>query len=165
MSTSLEYRTLLECFDKLVTALKSDPASVAVHLAAKGLTPADGVTDQRTKAEQARWMASEILGKVSLVPSRYDDILNVLSEHTWLRDMVKILNSTYSELHTIACKLSSAHLENSAIAKLEILTPVFPHILHAYKRLLRFNDFRTCLSVTSAIRSTDCSLHDIYKIL
>ena len=104
MSTSLEYRTLLECSGNLVTALKSDPASVAVDLAVKGLVLADGVTEQRAKAEQAQWLANEILRRVSFVSSRYDDVLNVLSKHPWLTDMVKILRSTYGELHTFACK-------------------------------------------------------------
>ena len=98
MSESLEYRTLLECLSSLVTALKLDPASIADELAARGLVPPlKDMAEQKTNVEQARQLAGIILDRVSLVPSRYNDIMSVLSKHQWLEDIVNIIQTTFRE--------------------------------------------------------------------
>ena len=99
MAESLEYRTLLECLSSLVTALKPSPASIADELAAMGLVPPNDFTDQKTSVEQARQLASVILDRVSIAPSRYNDVVSVLSKHQWLEDIVNILRTTYRKLY------------------------------------------------------------------
>ena len=79
-------------------ALKSDPASIADELAARSLIPPRDVAEPRTpNVEQARQLASVILDRVSLVPSRYNDVVSVLCKHQWLEDVVGIIQTTYSE--------------------------------------------------------------------
>ena len=95
MAESPEYKALLECFDSLVTALKFDPASLADELAAKGLVPPGDVTNQRTYTEQARELAGRILDRVKLAPSRYHDVIKILSRHLWMEDFVRILEAAY----------------------------------------------------------------------
>lgn len=101
MAESPEYRTLLKCLSSLVTALKLSPASVADELTAVGLLPPNNVTNQGTSVEQARQLATVILDRVLLVPSRYNDFLSVLSKYQWLGDIVNILQTTYHELYSI----------------------------------------------------------------
>ena len=98
MSESLEYRTLLECLSSLVTALKSDPATIADDLVSRGLIPPKDVAESTTaNVDQARQLARVILDRVSLVPSRYNDVVSVLCKHQWLEDVVDIIQTTYSE--------------------------------------------------------------------
>ena len=98
MAESFEYKALLECFDSLVIALKFNPASLAVELAAKGLVPPGDVTNQRScdLAEQARELAGRILNRVELAPNRYHDIVKIFSKHLWMEDFVKILETAYN---------------------------------------------------------------------
>ena len=99
MAESLEYRALLECFDSLVIALKSDPKSIADGLAAKSLISPREISYQRTNAEQARELADSILDRVKLAPDRYHDVVRILSRQQWMEDFVKILTTTYHGKH------------------------------------------------------------------
>ena len=94
MAESLEYKALLSCLDNLVTALKFDPASLSVELAAKGLVP----PDLRTNSDPAQELAGCILNRVKLAPNRYYDVLEVLSRHQWLQDFVKILQAARGKI-------------------------------------------------------------------
>ena len=101
MAESLEYKALLSCFDHLVTALKFDPASLSVELAAKGLVPPGEFSYLRTNSDQARELAGYILDRVKLAPNRYHDVLEVLSRHQWLQDFVKILQAEHGNIINI----------------------------------------------------------------
>ena len=96
MAESPEYKALLECFDRLVTALKSDPTSLADKLAAKGLMPPVEVHNQRIPAEQARELAGRILDIVKLNPNRYHDVIKTFSKYPWMKDIVGILETAYN---------------------------------------------------------------------
>ena len=88
---SIEYRTLQACFHKLVLALKQDPVSISNELATVGLIPpSDGAVD-------AQQLTRSILNIVEIKPSRYENVMRVLSNHEWLKDIVGILRATYSE--------------------------------------------------------------------
>ena len=91
MSESLEYKTLLACYDKLVTALKSDPLGIATELIAVDLIPPLDV-----KKTDAQELARLLLNKVELVPERYHDIVEAFSRHRWLKDIVTILQTEHS---------------------------------------------------------------------
>ena len=97
MAESFEYKALLACFDHLVTALKFDPASLSVELAAKGLVPPGEFSYLRTNSDQARELAGSILDRVKLAPNRYYDVFEVLSRHQWLLDFVKILQAAHGK--------------------------------------------------------------------
>ena len=90
MAESLEYKTVLSCFDKLVTALKLDPLTVANELVAEGLIPpVDGSVDAQKLAQLLR-------DKIKLTPKRYYDVIKVFSRHEWLGDIVDILQEEHS---------------------------------------------------------------------
>ena len=90
MAESLEYKTLLVCYDKLVTALKSDPLGIATELIAVNLIPPLDV-----KKTDAPELARLLLNKVQLVPEHYHDIVEVFSKHRWLEDIVAILQTEH----------------------------------------------------------------------
>ena len=97
MADSLEYRTIFECFGSLVTAFKGDPVAIADELAAVALIPPpQDVADQK-KSDLARRLAEDIRDRVKLSPSRYEDVVRVLSKHKWLEDIVRILQNTNGE--------------------------------------------------------------------
>ena len=99
MEGSIEYRTLLECFKDLVTALSLNPLSIADELTSRGLIPPTQPGDRRTSQEQARELACRIRDIVSITPKRYDDVVDILSKHQWLEDFVTLVRSTYGKLH------------------------------------------------------------------
>ena len=92
MTDSIEYRTLLASFDKLVFALRQNPESISNKLAALGLMP---LPDDKIDAQQ---LTRRILDFVKVEPSRYNDVLKVLSKHGWLKDIVGILQTTSCEI-------------------------------------------------------------------
>ena len=87
-----EYKTVLSCFDKLVTALKLDPLAVSNELVAEGLIPpGDGEAD-------AQKLAQLLLRRIQLSPKRYYDVIKVLSRHEWLGDIVDTLQEEHGIL-------------------------------------------------------------------
>ena len=83
---------------KLVLALKPDPVTISNELAAAGLIP---LLDGEIEAQR---LARYIVDVVKVEPSRYVDILSILSKHDWLNDLVNILQATDSEMHHNALK-------------------------------------------------------------
>ena len=87
MSTSVEYKTTLACFDRLVTALKSDPVTVSNELASENLIPPlDGPVS-------AQKLAQLLLCKIEVTSKHYYDVIDVFSRHDWLKDIVETLQS------------------------------------------------------------------------
>ena len=85
-----EYKTVLSCFDKLVTALKLDPLAVSNELVAESLIPpVDGPAD-------AQRLAQLLLERIQLSPKRYYDVIRIFSRHKWLEDIVDILQKEQS---------------------------------------------------------------------
>ena len=95
MAESVEYRALLECSDHLVIALKFDPMTLGMELAAKGLVPPRDVSYRRTTLEQAQELTGSILDRVKLAPSRYRDFVEIVSRHQWMVDFVQTLENAY----------------------------------------------------------------------
>ena len=90
MAESLEYKTVLSRFDKLVTALKLDPLAVSNELVAGGLIPpVDGSVD-------AQKLAQLLLERIQLSPKRYYDVIKIFTRYEWLGDMVDILQKEHS---------------------------------------------------------------------
>ena len=86
MSESVEYKTLLACFSRLVLALKSDPVTISNELVETSLFPPP---DGQIEAQQ---LAQRILDVVKVEAARYDDVMKILSKHDWLKDIVGILH-------------------------------------------------------------------------
>ena len=98
MSDSIEYKTLVRCRNKLVTAFKLDPVTIANNLVAKNLIPpavASEVTELSTKEQKAGVLVECVFGKVEISQRQYDCFIAVFSEYGWLGDLVDVLNRTH----------------------------------------------------------------------
>ena len=89
MAESLQYKTILACFDKLVDSLKLDPLTISNELVAKSLIPP---ADEQIDGQK---LAEILLKRVKVEPSRYYDIIYILSRHDWLKDIVEILRKEH----------------------------------------------------------------------
>ena len=85
----------MECSDDLVTALKFDPMTLGMELAARSLVPPRDVSYRRTTLEEAQELAGSILDRVKLAPSRYRDFVEIVSRYQWMGDFVQTLENTY----------------------------------------------------------------------
>ena len=97
MAESLEYKTVLWCFDKLVTALKLDPLAVSNELVSEGLIPP---VDGTVKAQE---LAQLLRDAIKLSSKRYYDVIKVFSRHEWLGDMVEILQEKHGNNVVCSC--------------------------------------------------------------
>ena len=99
MTDSVEYRTLLACKGELVTAFKQDPLTIGDSMLAENLVPptvSSEIAEHRTTKDMgARRLVECITDKVKLSSGRYKDVIDVLTRHEWLRDVVAILKSNY----------------------------------------------------------------------
>lgn len=98
MTDTLEYETLVRCRNKLVTALKLDPANVADELISKNLVPpsvATEMTELTRSEDKARRLVECIFNKVELSSGAYESFIAVFTECGWLEDLVGILNAAH----------------------------------------------------------------------
>ena len=101
MSDSVEYRTLSRCRDKLVTAFKLDSVTIADAFVSQSLisaTIASEVNELATSEQKARRLVDCVFGQVLISDTQYDKFMSVFSQLDWLKDLVRILNSTHSKL-------------------------------------------------------------------
>ena len=95
---SPEYKSILECKSRLITALKADPQSVITDLEAKGLIPNGCISSSdHSKVDQARQAVYLIMDRLQNSPREFLDILDVFSKHQWLKTGVKILQDKYGK--------------------------------------------------------------------
>ena len=95
---SLEYRVLLACKSKLVTAIKLDISAITDELESKNLVPVDKVPKEGIDVDRARELVSCILDRVKLSPARYKEFVDALSEHPCLgKDITKALEEACSK--------------------------------------------------------------------
>ena len=95
MSDSVEYRALVTCREKLVSAFKLDPLTIADSLVAKDMVPPSVSTTETS--ELARRLVDCVFTKVEICRTHYDTFITVLSQHGWLNDIVRILKSTHGK--------------------------------------------------------------------
>ena len=98
MSDSIEYRTLVQCREKLVTALKLDAVTVANALVSKNLIPpavSSEIGELATSQGKANRLVDCIFAKVRISHTHYHSFVALFSQHGWLSDIVETLTSTY----------------------------------------------------------------------
>ena len=104
MSDSVEYRSLVKCRDKLVTAFKLDAVTVANCLVSSNLIPpaiSSEIGELATSERKASRLVDCIFAKVEISHTHYSSFVTVFSQFGWLSDIVEILNSTHRKLgHT-----------------------------------------------------------------
>ena len=106
MSDSVEYRTLSRCRDKLVTAFKLDSVTIADAFVSQSLisaTIASEVNELATSEQKARRLVDCVFGQVLISDTQYDKFMSVFSQLDWLKDLVRILDSTHGKLVSSPC--------------------------------------------------------------
>ena len=98
-----EYKTLVQCTQKLRTAIQGDLVNLSDQLLAAGLISADSSSVLRnrllTESERAAKLVALIINRVQLNPRSYNTFIDVLShESHHYSDILRILNETYSSL-------------------------------------------------------------------
>ena len=102
--TNEPHQIMLRYNDKLVMALSADPLGIAGILLAKGLIPENTAAQMQlcsTPHEKACTLVTVIRQRVGVAPKRFQDFIEVLSEQTWTKDIVEVLQPFVSTEHTI----------------------------------------------------------------
>ena len=98
INESTEYRILVACKSKLVTAIKLDVSAITDDLELKNLIPVNRVPREGTDVDRARELVSCILDRVKLSSERYRDFVDALSEHPCFgKDINKVLEDACSK--------------------------------------------------------------------
>ena len=95
-----EYTTLVQCSQKLRTAIQDNVATVGTALLAAGLINADlhshMVDSSRSGSERAARLLHFVTSGVQLDPKSYWTFVKVLSGEPQLGEVLKILHQAYS---------------------------------------------------------------------
>ena len=98
VDASLEpaYKAIIRCHDKLVTALSTDILSISGILVAKEFVPAELsskiLLPNLTAQEKATILVIAITEKIKLVPNRFQELIQIISEQSCTKDIVKSLS-------------------------------------------------------------------------
>ena len=99
---SLKHLSLLKCARGLVVAVAADPLDIAERLLEKGIVSEQQVRAAQLQTKENHLKASElVMYLIDLVgswPEKYESVLGVLDEVTWLRDIVKRMKETHRTL-------------------------------------------------------------------
>ena len=94
-----EYKAIINCHDKLVAAISADPLGIAGTLLAKSFIPPHVEERMRladkTDRDKATILVEAIRDKIKIAPKRIDELIRILSEQEWTKDIKKILQSVY----------------------------------------------------------------------
>ena len=90
---------LQACHDKLITALKPDPLTIAGLLFRTGFIPSEiydnMLVPSFTQCKKATILVNAVREKIEIAPKRFHELNRVLSEQVWTRDIVEMLQSAY----------------------------------------------------------------------
>ena len=113
--TDEPHQVMLRYNDKLVMALSADPLGIAIILLAKGLIPENTAAQMQscsTPHEKACILVTVIRERVGVAPKRFQDFVQVLSEQTWTKDIMEILQpfiNTELKENPASMHISRAH--------------------------------------------------------
>ena len=95
-ATYLPHQIMLHYNDKLIIALSLDPQGIAEILLAKGLIPENTEAQMRqcsTPHEKAAILVTTVRQRIKIAPKRYNEFVDILSKHEWMKDIVELLHS------------------------------------------------------------------------
>ena len=103
MANTPQYRTILQCTPKLISALQNDLSAFIGELLAAGLISENNSSTLKNKhvsePERAADLVEIIRNKVKLDPGNYDKFIEVLKEREAEHESIlKILDEKYEEL-------------------------------------------------------------------
>ena len=93
------YQIMLCHSDKLTTALSLDPMGIAEILSAKGLIPEITKAQMQqysTPREKAIILVTTVTQRIESAPKLFQEFLDILSQQTWTKDIMKVLQSCVS---------------------------------------------------------------------
>ena len=97
LSSVSDYKAIIRCHDKLVTALSTDILSISGILLAKEFiseeTHSKMLVTTSTPKKKATDLVIAITEKIKLVPDRFQELISVFSEQTFTKDIVPSLSS------------------------------------------------------------------------
>ena len=98
-SQSVEYATMVECFDALVLGISPDPQTMANKLFSVGLVPANLVDrillQPRENYDKATEIVSLVMKKVEGSPETLEVFMSILADLPSLHDLVGSLHEKY----------------------------------------------------------------------
>ena len=96
-----QYAALVAVSDKMVSSLSADPLSVAQMMFAKGLIPQATLQSlgvvSKTKTEAAAELVQLVLSLVKDFPENFDEFMDVVDKHLWLKNLAKLIRETLSQ--------------------------------------------------------------------
>ena len=102
-NSSPEVKSIVIRTHDLMTALSNEPLDVAGILVSKGFitneTASKILVVTYTPKEKATILIDAVRSKVGLAPSRFPELLDILSEVTCTQEVVESLRSTYQSEH------------------------------------------------------------------
>ena len=102
---SPEVQSILNRTHELMTALSNEPLSVAGILLSKGFISGEIMSKMLvvsyTPTEKAIILIEAMRNKIELAPSKFTELLEILSEQTCAKEVVESLHSTYQSEFTL----------------------------------------------------------------
>ena len=107
-NASPEVNAILTQTHDLMTALSNEPLGVAGILLSKGFISSEISSKMHdvshTPAEKATILVEAVRNKIEVAPTKFTELLEILSDQTCATEVVESLRSTYqSELTTGTC--------------------------------------------------------------
>ena len=108
-----EYKTLVQCTQKLCTAIQGDLVDISGQLLAAGLISTDTFSELRNRSlpesGRAAKVVALIINKVQLNPSNYSAFIDILSHNSLYYAVLRTLKETYSSFQGTLQLLNSAY--------------------------------------------------------
>ena len=93
--------TIVDCSEKIIAGLSSEPKAIAVTLHGKGFISIEvlgKIIEQPATTDHATILYLSILETVQHHPHRYSEFISILRSNTLLySDLLKVLEETYQE--------------------------------------------------------------------
>lgn len=95
--------TLIPCHDKLIAGFSQDPEGIATSLLSRNFIPEEVEAKMHlnsTPRQKAATLVDAVLNKIRLCPQKFQELLKILSEFSWTKDIIDVLLVYSSETVT-----------------------------------------------------------------
>ena len=102
----VEYERLLTCKEQLISEISCDLLTLSAKFAEKDLIPPSLVVDHKPQdsEEKAAEIVECLLKKVHFFPEKYNQLMSILTECSWMSDLVELLSGGPGKLWCIIVK-------------------------------------------------------------
>ena len=99
---SAEYRAVVQCHAKLVTALSNGPLSISLKLFASGIISEETyermLLPSAIPQDKATLLVNNVRKMIEINPTSFSKFVSILSEEQWTKDIVELLQSTLRDI-------------------------------------------------------------------